>query len=597
MQTAKIAVMLIFFSLCAGLVYWRITQKTDLQILADTGLKDDMIALYNQERASLITAKTGLEKQQIELQSLYLAKKQAEARLSIERVRLWADTYLYGAGGLLVSCCLAVVLLAGGYALAHVRRASVFVYKIGKHSEVPVRYKDMSDISPEGIAVLTQSEALRAKAPEEWLKLCAAVIEKTALKAHMATQAALPPADGEVIDVSHYPVPTFAELHARGEFKQGADLLIGFDEQGQPQRRSVTDIKAMSVAGWQGGGKTVSTGYLVACALLQYPGSVAHVIDPHSENKEGLGHLLRPLEKTGRVQVIGNFDLKAGVPKLIKHLDNTLDNRLTGKDTSNSLILLVVDELARLAKLEFFDVLVAFLERCTEETRKAGIVFIGSSQKWAARSFKGRADIRGCMPSMLMHKAKKSQAKFLMEDATPQEFQLLKKIKMPGTALLSTSCQSDPILVNIPLIVQDDICQVAEIFCEANGENGPREKNLHVDECYSTPITCSRGIEKGVEEGVEKGVELGKIGEARSVEKEEEIDILGEIKRIIRQPGKSLNACAKSWKVDAGQLSRLLNGQEKLSQQMREKLTSLIFVNSTGEKSKVVSIFPRKGES
>jgi hypothetical protein len=583
MKTAKVAIMIIFFSLCAGLVYWRVTQKTDLQILAETGLKDDMIALYNKERASLITAKTGLEKQQIDLQGLYLAKKQAEARLSIERVKLWADLWIYGVAGLLFSACLSGLIVASGWHRAHVKRASVHTYRIGKHNEVVVHEKDLSIAAPIAMGLMNAESLKQINGGIDKALAIYQDVAKLQSKqfSHLAAQAALPvQAGNEVIDLPR-PVPTFAELHARGEFQQGADLLIGFDEQGQPQRRSVTDIKAMSVAGWQGSGKTVSTGYLVACALLQYPGSVAHVIDPHSENKEGLGHLLRPFEQTGRVQVIGNFDLKAGVPKLIKHLDNTLDNRLTGKDKSNSLILLVVDELARLAKLDFFDVLVAFLERCTEETRKAGIVFVGSSQKWAARSFKGRADIRGCMPSMLMHKAKKSQAKFLMEDATPQEFQLLKRIKNPGTALLSTSCQSDPILVNIPYIVQNDILQVAKVLKEANGGNDhfvgvnkmPRENNLHVDDIGKKHIL--HVVSSQVSDPVSSLVSESETPECLKSEtplKTGETPDRTLILEFMMKNRKSREEMAKILGVSLSMVKEILSGRKKLTSERKSKL-------------------------
>ena len=63
----------------------------------------------------------------------------------------------------------------------------------------------------------------------------------------------------------------------------------------------------------------------------------------------------------------------------------------------------VIDELARIAKLDIFDEILGFIERCTEETRKANITFFGGSPKWTARHFKGRADIRGCMNSMLKY--------------------------------------------------------------------------------------------------------------------------------------------------------------------------------------------------
>ena len=91
--------------------------------------------------------------------------------------------------------------------------------------------------------------------------------------------------------------------------------------------------------------------------------------------------------------------------------------RLAGEEPSEPGILLVIDQMARLAKMECFETLMTFLERCTEETRKANMTFIGGSTKWNARHFKGRADIRGCMNSALVHRCKPSQADLLLEDS------------------------------------------------------------------------------------------------------------------------------------------------------------------------------------
>ncbi len=131
-----------------------------------------------------------------------------------------------------------------------------------------------------------------------------------------------------------------------------------------------------------------------------------------------------------------------------------------GKEPSTPGILLVIDELARLAKIECFDELVIFLERCTEETRKANMTFIGGSHKWAARHFKGRADIRGCMNSMLINKTKPSQADLLLEDSHDKN--LVKQIQHPGEAILVTDFDT-PILVSMPLCTRDDMNTVVDI--------------------------------------------------------------------------------------------------------------------------------------
>jgi hypothetical protein len=197
----------------------------------------------------------------------------------------------------------------------------------------------------------------------------------------------------------------------------------------------------------------------VASSVLAY-GVHAYIVDPHKHHPESLYSLLKPLEETGHVTVINPFD----TPALIGELNAILDRRLRGEAPSEPGILLVIDEMARLAKMECFDILIKFLERCTEETRKANITFIGGSNKWTARHFKGRADIRSCMNSMLVHKMKPSQADLLLEDA--QDKHLVKQLHRPGEAILATDFDM-PVLVTMPVCAREDMRTVANLVTTA----------------------------------------------------------------------------------------------------------------------------------
>ena len=104
--------------------------------------------------------------------------------------------------------------------------------------------------------------------------------------------------------------------------------------------------------------------------------------------------------------------------------------------------------------------LLAFLERCTEETRKANMTFIGSSPKWTARHFNGRADIRRCMNAVLIHKTKPSQADLLMEDA--EHKRLVRELEQPGEAVFATD-YSEPLRVAMPLCTREDMQTVAQL--------------------------------------------------------------------------------------------------------------------------------------
>jgi hypothetical protein len=257
---------------------------------------------------------------------------------------------------------------------------------------------------------------------------------------------------------------------------------LGYDRQGQPQYRTLQDLKSLAVAGWQGSGKTLSMGYIVASSVLAY-GVQTYVVDPHKHHPESLYSLIKPLEDTGQVTVINPFD----TADLIAELNVILDRRLAGKEPGEPGILLVIDEMARLAKMECFDVLISFLERCTEETRKANITFIGGSNKWTARHFKGRADIRSCMNSVLIHKMKPSQADLLLEDAHDKN--LVKQLQRPGDAILVTDFAM-PTLISMPLCRREDMAAVTALI------NNPSQRNQTEDEILSREVETAPEVNK-----------------------------------------------------------------------------------------------------
>lgn len=404
-------------------------------------------------------------------------------RIAVERENIRRNDALIFYGEIaslfvLLSCALMV-------SWAYKGRLEVFVMEL-RNAKIPIRKKDLS----KAVQIANDfsiAEKLEATFPEKAFALYEkmAEIRLKELNALMAPrratiQAALLEATGEVLDLAPRPVPTFAELYARGELQEGKDLICGFNPQGEPQRRSLIDLKAVAVTGWQGSGKTLSMAYLTACTLIQCPGSRAIIIDPHSNHDEGLGSILRPLEGIGRAEIIRGASISAAITRL----DKILDDRLEGRESSKNRIILVIDEMARLSKLPCFDTLMAFIERCTNEIRKANILFIGGSTKWTARHFKNRADIRGVMPSSLVHATKISQAELIIEDMGKEEKALLKQVEKPGTALLQTSSQRDPSLVRMPLITPADILHVAENLREANGGNLSSEQILHVDDSH-----------------------------------------------------------------------------------------------------------------
>lgn len=362
------------------------------------------------------------------------------------------------AGCILLTVVLVPIILSTGKHRAIVRNASVFFAELGEGYKIPVLLKDLSRITPAcmalaGAKVLREQNAGNAEALE-YIREATDIslnIAKAQAPLRSAMQAALPAQDAAALP--GVATPTFADLLHSEQLAPGKPLILGY-HYGLPEYRDIHVLKSLAVSGLQGSGKTLSMGYLIASAALCASARV-YVVDPHKGHEKGLYQLIQPLERSGRVQFANPFN----VAKLIQQLNETLDRRLRGDESSEEGILLVIDELARLAKVECFDELITFLERCTEETRKANITFIGGSQKWTARHFKGRADIRACMNSALVHRTKPSQAELLLEDS--EEKRMVKQLKRPGEAILVTDF-ADARLVQMPFCTRRDMDVVAQ---------------------------------------------------------------------------------------------------------------------------------------
>lgn len=383
--------------------------------------------------------------------------------LQVESQEAIQDLYFWGEwkranyprliwGGLAV---FAGTLLFIGFSAIYTRvqRSQIFFAKIDQ-SEIPILKKHLPEMTPiiTGLVTAKQLEA-NALMYEKVIPLYADLIElqrRQYQSLPLNQTKALPLSDAVTLP-NH--IPTLTELLQRGELSPGRPGILGYDVQGEPIKRSLRDCKSLAITGQQGSGKTLTMAYLVSVGVL-CDHAQAYIIDPHLGHPEGLSTYLQPLIETGRVQAVNSFE----TPGLIKQLDHLLDRRLAGIENSDPTIIFVIDELARLAKLEVFDGLVAFLERCSEETRKANMIFIGASHKWTARHFKNRADIRACMNSALIHHTKPSMADLLLEDTHDRN--LVKDITQPGQAVLMTDF-SPTQLIHIPYLTIADVQQIA----------------------------------------------------------------------------------------------------------------------------------------
>ena len=397
-------------------------------------------------------------------------KTEAWTAYEIEKLRLqtnmlarYAALKYYSVVGLLSVIALSALIMMGGLAGANIRQASVCMARIGRHSEIPVHLKDLPTFYPIAVNLsLAEIQASASNAHETAYQISRQMLEDiTTYTRALAGKRGLLPSSALFADSQNTLAPavancpTFAELLQQKKIAPDKPLICGFDQQGQPLLKELKEIKTLAVTGLQGSGKTLSMAYLVAAAVVAYRVQV-YVIDPHKEHPESLASLLAPLEKTGYVTLVNPID----TPRVIKDLHRALDRRLNGEEACTPGILLVIDELARLSKMDCFNVLLAFLERCTEETRKANMTFIGSSPKWTARHFNNRADIRRCMNAVLVHKSKPSQADLLLEDSEYK--QLVKELEHPGEAVFATD-YGTPTHVSMPLCTRSDMQTVAQL--------------------------------------------------------------------------------------------------------------------------------------
>ncbi len=398
-----------------------------------------------------------------ELKQEHIRYAQARVQLQRETLRRNDALKFYGLLSLLGTLNLSLLIVALGIARARIRAASIQTARIGEHSVIPVREKDLPQLFAiaRNLSLAELEHAISTSHDKAYQISRQMVQDMTSYtralagpRAGQERQAAVLGLDRAALPIaSVFSTPGCAELLRNGVLAPGKPLVIGFS-QGQPQYRALHELKSVAVAGWQGSGKTRSMAYLIAAAVITHDVQV-FVVDPHKEHAESLATAIRPLTRSGHVTVTNPFE----TPELIARLNRILDRRLAGAEPSAPGILLVIDELARLAKMEYFDDLITLLERCTEETRKANITFIGGSPKWTARHFKGRADIRGCMNSMLIHKTKPSQADLLLESA--QDKKLIKQIQHPGDAILVTD-YAEPVVVSMPYCSPQDMELVAE---------------------------------------------------------------------------------------------------------------------------------------
>lgn len=279
--------------------------------------------------------------------------------------------------GVLTSLCVSVIIVAAGIHHERVRRASVFMAKIGQYSEIPVHIKQIKsgELNPQ-LATLAAAEQLeRINAGQEKIvRALESIIDTgTAQMRVIASQAraALPPAlDADPEEAAHYLAPPpFAQLIETREIAHGKPMILAY-VQGQPKRGSFLDIYSSAIAGESGSGKTATLLYLIACGLIsEYIRFIA--IDPHYPHPKSLGAKTRPLWENGFMALASTDD---EIFKALQEVESTIFERIQRIDTQTHPVVLVIDEVAFLSKSPTVGkAITSTMERVSTEGRKCEV--------------------------------------------------------------------------------------------------------------------------------------------------------------------------------------------------------------------------------
>lgn len=528
------------------------------------GLTEEFRQAKLQAETSLLHERTALERARLQT-----ALRRESIRQSL--LATWQDVKFYSvlAG---VSVPLITLLLVG---VAFAQKLTTHEAQLDEHTRIPLRRKDLKDSMRLATAYLSTKEAAaltdnRQEAFQMFVQLAQIARSVNRSLSLQTAASALP-----VFEPTPIQVPSFHELLESAQISPGKPLILGFNDSGQAQCRAPEDIKSMAVAGWQGSGKTLSTAYLVASILYQYPAAEVFVIDPHRDHPKGLTAIVAPLTASDRLHLIHPVE----TCHILTELFHVMDDRLAGTEPSEPPIFLVVDELPRLAKSlsnEHFDLFIKFLEAATEETRKTNITFIGAGTKWDARNFKNRKDIRAGMPSLLVHKCKPSQADLLLEDS--QEKKLVKALKAPGECLLATSHDADPQIVRMPLITAQDIQQLVTLV--ANGRPiveefllETRKKPAETTEKPEGVVHLSTFKHLRIEKKPEEDIERNKPAETSVIAA---LNQQCENRPTGMSKNQWISALAKATRYSESYTKNILLGNSKLTPEVEEKLTRFL---------------------
>ena len=398
---------------------------------------------------------------------------EAKIQTQIENLKWYSAAYKVAFVAVLTVLLMSVLFLAYSMAQSRLKKASVHTYKIGKNNEVVVHEKDLSLAAPIAMGLMNAEQLkqmnggverafeLYTRMAEVQTKQMQAIVGRKGM-AQMLTPTDTPaqplPASAENgAPMFTQPVPTFRTLLESGEISRGKPMILGF-ENGQPRRGSFLDIYSAAVAGESGSGKTATLLYLIASGLVS--GAVRYVgIDPHYPHPKSLGFKTKPLWENGLMKMA---TYKDDMLVALKEVEQTIDRRLKQIDKDDTPMVLVIDELAFLAKTSIGSAVAHTMERISTEGRKCAVYMLASSQTWLVARTGDSSAVRDTLTSAFVHRIKPKQANLLLQDKDEAE-KVKRFLRQPGDVLLCP-VGDDSAICKMPFTTDSDMEFVAEML-------------------------------------------------------------------------------------------------------------------------------------
>ena len=409
-------------------------------------LSDAARGLLNKDFAALKSEKILLEKEKVRFARLKL-RQQATS------LPYWTAVKQYGTLSVVAAVCLSALIVAG----AHWRARSVCMLTV-KDASIPVRHKDLSRLAPEVATGIVTAVQLEARAPEKAFALWARIAEVNsrqiaALVGRRGLQTAPQPAQAAIPEqaaaAQPLRVPTFGELLDTGDIAPGKPIIFGFDPNGHPHTGSWHDLFSAAVAGQSGSGKSNTLRSLLAQSLLSGQVGRVWIVDAHAGHAESLLTSLGPLAHAPGVQSADNtFDVLG----IVQAVNSTIDARLTGRESSDRVAVLVADEVLQLARVPQF---AALIKKMGTESRKTHVYGLFSSQSWLGSST-GGTEARDNLTSIISHRLKPRQAQTLLQDK--RHVQMVRDL-LPGQALYVPTRGPEHVL-QVPWCAPSDMATV-----------------------------------------------------------------------------------------------------------------------------------------